>query len=151
MTRKLRVAATPVIRFACMSEEDSPIANVRFVINSLQYGRWNGQKFAFPVDAPLGIAVTADSTVNVAHGFSSVVSLRLTDDPTTRFGFLAAQMVPGQIMVQPAVAALSTNSDVDVSTANKTYRISWVIEQLARADLERSLPMLPFALTVTYR
>lgn len=150
-TGQLRQASTPVIRFLCSSGEDSPIASVRFILDSLQYGRWNGKEFAFPADAPLGIAITADSTANLAHGFSSIVSLRLTDDPTTRFGFLAVQMVPGQITVQPNVAALSTNSDGDVSSANKTYRMSWVIEQLARADLERALPMLPFALTVTYR
>jgi len=150
-TAKLVRQPSPVLQISCALRAESPLSGLRFDADSVKYGRWTGRTFAYPSDAPAGTSFNGDSTVASKGGFRSYVSARLADDQTTRFGYFALQLVPGRIDVLPGVVALSTNSDIDRSTARQTYRFSWVVEQLLRTQIERTLPRLTYFFTVTYR
>ncbi|GJG86306.1 hypothetical protein tb265_14870 [Gemmatimonadetes bacterium T265] len=150
-TRALVSTGAAVARLACAARDGFPVGGVRLVTDRVTYGRWTGSTFTYPADAPAGVSVTADSVVAVAGGFQTFVRARLGDDPATRFGFFAARLAPGAASVSPAVAALSTDSDAEPASADRTYRFAWVVEQLLRAQVERSLPRADVAFTVTYR
>lgn len=140
-----------VARLACAAREGFPVAGVRLVTDQVRYGRWTGSAFTFPTDAPAGTSFQGDSVAPGPGGFQTFVRGRLPNDASTRFGFYAARLVPGPVQVAPAVAALSTDSDATDASADRTYRLAWVVEQLLRAQVERSLPHADLAVTVTHR
>jgi hypothetical protein len=149
-TDKLVRQLMPMVEVTCSVREDLPLSGMRFVVDSVRYGRWTGSQFDYPLEPPQGLSFS-DTVSAEPGGFRSSLRVRLAPDPATRFGYFALQLIPGRAELDPAVVGLSTNSDADVSSASRTYRFGWVVEQLLRTQVERSVPHVPFSFTVTYQ
>lgn len=150
-TARLLKHPLPIVEISCAVLAGSPLARIQFSADSVKYGRWTGAGFAYPAPVPSGVTIKGDSVASERSGFRTYVTMQLVDDATTRFGYFALQLIPTSIQLNAHVSELSTNSDADVSSAGKTYRFAWVIEQLLRAQIEHNLPRLDFFLTTTYR
>lgn len=151
ITNRLAQNPAAIMELACAVRDDSPLASFRLAADSIKYGRWTGSDFAFPVDPPTGTAFSGDSVAIDNGGFRSYLHARIAADPSTRFGYYALQVVPRAIEMRPDIAGLSTPTDADPESADRTYRFGWVVEQLLRTQVERSLPRSQFSFTATYR
>ena len=141
--------ASDLLDYDCRISEEFPLGSVTPVA-SAEYRRWLGREFGQPSAPPTGFGFTP-GPVKV-QGEHVVVPMKasLPTDPQTRFGFYGVRVDPTPGALKPWVADLSTDTDASPDDIDKTYRLSWLIEQLARVRLARE-PWSPFSLTLQYR
>jgi hypothetical protein len=144
-------AAQLLAHYDCTVRPDFPLATVAAVVDSVRYGRWNGTDFEFPREVPSGTALTADKGESTGGGSRVPIRGTIGRDGSTRHGFLSVTLGGRPGALRPAVAELSADSDERPEGYDRTYRIGWVVEQLARAQLARQLTPAPVFFTVTYQ
>jgi hypothetical protein len=138
-----------VAKYTCAIRSEFPLASVR-PSALLEYRGWDGTRFEEDATVPKGVQLHADSA-SVADGRSTVIlSGTLPFDNRNRFGLYHVRLnaEPGEL--RQSVEELSTDNDATPDTFDRTYRFSWVIEQLARAHLAQR-PWTPLSVTVQYR
>lgn len=150
-TKKLEDKALGVAQQNCSVSNDSPLRAIQFAVSATSYGRWNSKGFTFPLSVPAGTRFAADSNALSPDGFRAILRVRIADDPTTRFGFYAVTLKPAAVDLKRDVAELSTDNDAELTSADKTYRFAWVVEQLMRAQVERTVASASLAMTVNFR
>lgn len=140
---------TGVASYECLLDARAPLESVLPSVN-IRYRRWDGQGFARSAELPAGTRVTADSVVVNVSSSRAIVALQAPRDHSTRFGFYELQLsgAPGDL--KPQVSALSTDDDTTLDTFDRTYRFSWLIEQLVRSQLHGTIPPRHFFTTIMF-
>lgn len=137
-----------LVKYDCAITEEYPLAAVR-PRSKVEYRGWNGREFDAQPSSD-GPPLRADSSMQKAGGASYHLVGTLPFDNKSRYGIYHFRLDPEPGEMRAALQALSTDSDVSPESFEKTYRFSWVIEQLARVHLARN-GWTPFSLTVQYR
>jgi hypothetical protein len=138
-----------LLDYRCDLRAEYPIAEVRPRV-TLEYQKWDGKAFVAQPRPPIGSALiplpVGDS------GAGSVVRLQgsLPKEESTRYGFYTVHIEGEPGVLRTWIDSLSTDSDAKPDTFAKTYRFSWLIERLAKADLGMR-PPAGYGITVKYR
>ena len=136
-----------VLSYSCRFR-DYPVNGIRPRISG-QYRRWIDGMFTTPDALPLPVGQGGRATL---EGDSMVVPLEIgwKNTQTTRFGLYEMRFhaEPGEL--SDSITALSTDTDATLDTVDKTYRFSWLLEELMRTHLRR-LPWTPYSVTIQYR
>jgi hypothetical protein len=142
-------AGKSLLDYRCDLRAEYPIAEVRPRV-TLDYKKWDGKAFVAQPGPPTGSALTPLPSSGAGGG--SVVRLQgsLPKDESTRYGFYAVRIEGEPGLPRTWVDSLSTDSDAQPDTFAKTYRFSWLIERLAKADLAMR-PPVGYGITVKYR
>ncbi len=138
-----------VAYYTCNIDEAYPLKTVRPNLN-VRYRQWTGTTFTDARnELPAGTLFRIDTTAT-PMGVEAQISAVLTKDPMTRFGFfeLAFRYDPGTL--KDTVESLSSISDAHPEDFNRTYRFSWIVDQLVRHQLLRQRRPDFFFLTVQY-
>lgn len=98
---------------------------------------------------PTGTSFDASKPIITGSGSSVVILAKMQKSPTARYGYYQLRFAPTPGTLKEAIAKLSTDFDADQDSFNKTYRFSWLLEQLGRAQLATH-PWAPFAFTLQY-
>lgn len=141
--------AASVAKYTCTIRPEYPLATVRPTA-TLWYRQWDGASFDAEATVPKGVQLRPDS-ISMENGRSTVgLSGTLPFDNRSRFGLYHVRLEaePGEL--RQSVNELSTDNDATPESFDRTYRFSWVLEQLARAHLAQR-PWTPLSLTVQYR
>jgi len=133
----------------CRIRPEFPLAAVRPKVLGVGYWRWKGTTFDSAA-APNGLAVSARPTVTSTDGASTPLAVATGTGADTRFGFAHAVLGAEPGALRPAVAALSADADAERADQDRTYRIGWLVEQLARAQVERTVAPRSFSITTFY-
>jgi hypothetical protein len=138
-----------LLDYRCDLRAEYPIAEVIPHVE-LEYRQWDGKAFVAHPGPPSGSALTPLPTTSA--GGSSIVRLQgsLPDDRSTRYGFYTVRIDGSPGAPRAWIDSLSTDSDAQPDTFAKTYRFSWLIERLAKADLGMRPPAV-YGLTIEFR
>jgi hypothetical protein len=152
LVRHDRLAKAPaLLEYSCHLRSLYPLRSVRPKL-TIGYRAWNRKKEAFEglQSLPGGLKLQTDTILT--DGDSSLARLKgtLPFDGTTPYGLyqLRLDALPGEL--RPWIDSLSTDDDADSQMFDRTYRFSWLVDQLARTHLARQ-PWSPFTLTIQYR
>ena len=148
-TQKAAAAPLAVADYACRIRPEFPLATLRPRLLGLAYWKWKGTSFD-STEAPNGLSVSARPTTTSAAGASTPLVVSADVGSGTLFGFAHAVLgaEPGEL--RPAVLALSADADAERADQDRTYRIGWLVEQLARAQVERTVAPRSFSFTMSY-
>ena len=146
------LAASPgiIAQYACRIDPNHPVRTVSARIEAT-HRPWLGSAFGDAQALPSGVSFSADTATATQAGSAAPVWASIPEVPSTRFGFyhLVLHGQPGGI--KPPLLALSTDDDADPADFNRTFRFSWLLEHLVRAQFERESPRDPFFFTATYQ
>jgi hypothetical protein len=139
-----------IAEYRCRIPPQYPVATIVPALEA-SYRRWSGTAFEPAPSLPSGTSFAADSLAHAPGGSTARITSTFGFDQLTRFGFytVALQATPG--MLRPDVQALSTDDDSRLENFDKTYRFSWLVDQLARAQILGTRSIHPFFLTIQYR
>jgi hypothetical protein len=139
-----------IAEYRCRIPPQYPVATIVPALEA-SYRRWSGTAFEPAPSLPSGTSFASDSLAHGPGGSTARITSTLGFDSLTRFGFytVALQATPG--MLRPDVQALSTDDDSRLENFDKTYRLSWLVDQLARAQILGTRSIQPFFLTIQYR
>lgn len=146
------LAARPgvIANYSCRIGPSYPVRAVPARIEAT-HRPWLGNAFGDAQTLPPGVAFSADTATATQEGSIAPVWASIPDVASTRFGFyhLVLHGQPGEI--KPSLLALSTDDDADPASFDRTYRFSWLLGHLVRAQFEQEKPRTPFFFTATYR
>jgi hypothetical protein len=146
-----KAASTPVAvaDYACRIRPEFPLATLRPRVLGVGYWRWKGTAFD-SASAPNGLVVSTRPTAESPAGASTPLLVTAGTGADTRFGFAHVVLGAEPGALRPAVLALSADADAERADQDRTYRIGWLVEQLARAQVERTVAPRSFSLTTFY-
>jgi hypothetical protein len=148
---RIRSGPAVIAEYRCQIPTTFPFETVLPRIAQVRYAAWERGRFALPSDPLAALYLTADSVDVKAATSTTFVKAALPFDQNHRFGYYEMRIEPDPGALRPAIRNLSTDSDAQIDSFDRTYRFSWLVEQLARVPFERSLGWSPFAFTVQYR
>jgi hypothetical protein len=144
-----RSVESPLLDFRCELQVGYPVGVVLPRI-STEYRQWRGSGFSTEAAASIRARFSADSVETKRNESIVHVNGTLPFDNLTRFGFYSIRLTPEPGELRGDVNALSTDSDASTDSFTRTYRFSWLVEQLARVHLATAA-WSPYALTIQYR
>jgi hypothetical protein len=146
--RDQRQIVQAITEYQCETGSRYPIATVLPALD-VRYRQWQNGAWKEPNDPVSGTSFAADSLTENRKGV--VVRGTLPFDPQAQYGMYLLRFTgrPGELA--PAVDSLSTDSDADLTSFDRTYRFSWLTEQLVRVHMARWVAQVPFVFTVRYR
>jgi hypothetical protein len=134
--------------FACTIDPSYPYKALLPQITG-EYSERTDEPFPGLGEFPLGASFQPTQPTVTTTGSMSVTIAKLPKSQTARFGYYQLRFIPTPGALKSAIAELSTDSDADKDSFSKTYRFSWLLEQLGRAQLSAH-PWSPFAFTLQY-
>jgi len=151
LTRRLATGAAEVGAYECRIPREFPLETV-LARTAGTYRKWQGSAFAQqPGAMPAGASFSTDSVLPTEGGSRVLLIARVPDDPSTRFGFYALELLPKPGRLRGAVDSLTTDTDAAASTYRRTYRFGWMLEHLVRSEFERRGAPRQYFITVQYR
>lgn len=138
-----------ILDYRCDVRSEYPVARISPRV-ALEYRTWNGKTFGTASGQARVASLKALPSSGMTDGSLTQLEAILPIDPSTRFGFYGVRVDGEPGVPRPWVDSLSTDSDAQSDTFNRTYRLSWLIERLARADLAMRPPAV-YGLTIQYR
>lgn len=132
-------------RHGCAQGPGTPYRAVRPRVDSIGFYAWNGTDYVRQSELPTGARITIEPMRDTTD--RSVVKAILPKVQGTRFGFYALHVTDRDVELRAMADSLSTDSDATEASFSRTYRIKWLLEQLARAD--RRVLGNPSVLTIT--
>ncbi|MDP9348899.1 MAG: hypothetical protein M3P24_07150, partial [Gemmatimonadota bacterium] len=146
--REAADAGRPVGVLRCAIPAAGPLATVE-ADPTVEYRAFDGARFGPFGPPPPGTQFRLASAKGEAGGSSAELTAQVPpQQPNTRFGFYHVRLAPRPGQLKADVEALSTDSDLALEAAEKTYRFSWLVEHLARAQFARTVPPTSFSLTM---
>jgi hypothetical protein len=152
LVRHENVAKAPtLLEYSCRLRTLYPLQTIRPKL-TIDYRSWDRKKNGFTDLQPLpgGLRLQTDTILTDGDSSRARVTGAMPLDATTRFGLYRVRIdaLPGAL--RPWIDSLSTDDDADPKSSDRTYRFSWLVDQLARTHLARQ-PWSPFTLTIQYR
>lgn len=138
-----------ILDYRCDLRGEYPLAGIIPHV-SLEYRTWDGKQFSVHAGQAGVAKLAALPPASTSQGSATQLEGRLPKDESTRYGFYAVRVSGEPGVPRPWVDSLSTDTDAQPATFDRTYRLSWLIESLARADLAMRPPAV-YGLTIQYR
>jgi hypothetical protein len=134
--------------YDCRIDNSYPFASITPTL-STTYTERTDRPFPPVGEPPPGTSLSKGSMT--ADGEGSVIEIRadLPKSTSARYGLYEMRFEPAPGALKSTIEALSTDSDANPDAFDRTYRFSWLIDQLGRTHLS-TVPWVPFALTVKY-
>lgn len=147
-------SATPVLvaAYTCLLPPYFPLATLSARLQ-VDYWRWDAQArdFLRLPNPPRESQVFADSVLAAPGTFTAFLQAVLAPDQASRFGFYRLQVSATAGDLPAWVREISTPDDSDPETFSKTYRFSWLVENLILTHFAGALNTVPLFLTLQYR
>lgn len=140
-----------IAEYVCTHPASFPFETVLPRVNRAEYYGWTHGSFARESILPRGANFVTDSVSAAPRMSTAYVKAGFPEDELHRFGFYVVNLAAQPGAVSPGIKSLSTDSDAELASFARTYRFSWLVEQLAQTGFERSLGAASFALTLQYR
>lgn len=137
-----------VADYRCAIDTTYPFASVQPKLTAA-YTTRTDLKFPDLGSVPPGWTTILDSLYRTDKGSVAEVELGLPKENKGRFAYYDIRFDPLPGALRASVGLLSTDSDSDPGSFDRTYRFSWLIEQLGRTHLART-PWVPFSITIQY-
>jgi hypothetical protein len=134
--------------YRCQIDPEYPFKSVTPVIAAEYTERTDG---AFPPLGPTpgGTAFSIGRIKTKGDSSSAEILVPIPKSTSNRFGYFQLRVSPKPGAFRQEIEQLSIDTDADPANFSKTYRFSWLVDQLARTHLTKT-PWVPFALTVQY-
>lgn len=151
---RLEEAEDEVATVSCERTPNYPLGEVLARVDT-EYRPWRTEQgtFAEPENPPPMAAYSAQPVSNGSSGGLPDLKVRgrAPDDTDTRFGLyhLQLEIHPGDLVA--TAEEITTDSDADPESFDRTYRFDWLLEHLVRWQMARTAPRESFFLTLTYR
>jgi hypothetical protein len=142
-------AGKSLVSYQCDVRSEYPLAHVRPRV-TLGYRTWGGQAFSGATTPIAGAALKVLPSTDSQGRSVTPLEGALPMDGTTRFGFYSVRIDGDPGMPRTWIDSLSVDSDAQPETFDRTYRFSWLVERLARANLAMRAPAV-YGLTIQYR
>jgi len=137
-------ASKALLKQECDIDKDYPMTSLTPAIG-LQYRRFRQGVFEASTSIPAGTNVKARVSAT-----STTMHANVGPDASARYGWYLITVRADAGSLRPDIDSMSTDSDGSAAAFSRTYRLSWLIEHLARTHLA-SQPAASYAITIKYR
>lgn len=139
-----------MLTYSCDVEEDFPLTGFQADLKSTLY-TWDLSAKRFrpspETAASVRLAVSSDKTDSSEHKSEATVTT-FFDLPAGRFHFLHVRAASPLGHLRPELDSLSTDSDATLEAFTRTYRLGWLVEELAHHQLQGPQVSQPLFLTL---